>query len=696
MKVASWGTGMEPLAISIASERRRLFVGRAAELSTLDSWLGEPDAPTRLFHVTGMGGIGKSTLLRRMFERARAERVPGIWIDGRATSATPAGFLAYLAAMLDFPGRLTLDRLRAGGLAPRLSRRAIWCVDNYEALEPLHEWLWEAIFPELPERGHLVVLASRAISAATWRTDPGWRSRVCHLPLEPWSPAEAAEYLRRVGIPEGHIDPLVGATGGQPLAVALAADAFLTRAQPLEEATLAATREVSAFLMREAAGRKLEPLLEVLAVVPEADRALFRQVADEPPSDEQLLALGRLSFVQPTGGGFRLHDVARHHLLIDLRKRDPGRFRVLRHRAVHALMARLDSAHRRTRRAIAAALLTISADTLPSVDAYATLNLPDAGRIRPATPADFPHLHQLVDQWGQQPFILREQGDYHRVLDWWAHHWPQWVRVVQDSQGRPLALLAYVLCHRETVAVLDQLVPGALAMNYPRESAHWTGLETDEADTYVTLMAGASDQSPEMSRRILIGALMRDALAHLGEGARAFCRITNPDLRRLLVGLGFRQLTAAETGQADPSLPGHVYELDLRDGRFGPWLLSFLLKTDGEAMPPRALPAADLRELLRGWHVAATWRNTNPLFAGYDGRSVRRQLERILTGQHPLPPPFSREDQKLLLETYVYLRPAERIAAELHVSRATYYRHLARALERLAAALASRERPTFG
>ncbi|HEY8531986.1 MAG TPA: ATP-binding protein, partial [Limnochorda sp.] len=372
---------MESLAVSIASERRRLFVGREAELAALDAWLGEPDPPTRLFHVTGMGGIGKSTLLRRMVEQARAARVTGIWIDGRATSATPAGFLAYLAAMFDFPGRLTLERIRAGVLTRRLSGRAIWCVDNYEALEPIHEWLWEAVFPELPARGHLVVLASRGIPAASWRTDPGWRTRARHLPLEPWSPVEATEYLRRVGIPERHIEPLVRATGGQPLAVALAADAFLTRAKPLEEAALAATREVSASLMWEAAGKKLEPLLEVLAVVPEVDLPLFREVADAPPSDEQLLALGRLSFVEPTGGGFGLHDVARRHLLTDLRDRDPARFRILRRRAVHALMARLDSANRKTRRAIAASLLTISADTLPSVEPYANLNALDAVQL---------------------------------------------------------------------------------------------------------------------------------------------------------------------------------------------------------------------------------------------------------------------------------------------------------------------------
>lgn len=679
---------MESLAISIASERRRLFVGRQAELSALDAWLGEPDPPTRLFHVTGMGGIGKSTLLRRMFERARAEPVTGIWIDGRATSATPAGFLAYLAAMFDFPGRLTLDRIRAGVLTRRLSGRSIWCVDNYEALEPIHEWLWEAIFPELPARGHLVVLASRGIPASTWRTDPGWRSRVHHLPLGPWSPAEAAEYLRRAGIPERHIDPLVRATGGQPLAVALAADAFLTRAQPPEEAALAATLEVSALLMREAAGKKLEPLLEVLAVVPEADLALFRQVADEPPSDEQLLTLGRLSFVEPAGGGFRLHDVARHHLLTDLKERDPARFRILRRRAVHALMARLDSANRKTRRAIAASLLTISADTLPSVESYANLNALDAVQLRPPTVADLPDLHRLLDEWGQQPFILAERADYHRVLERFVRHWPQWLRVVQNSQGRPLAFLAYLLCHRETVAAFDRVAPGALARNYPREAPNWARMSTDEADTYVTVMVGATDQSPQTTQMTLVGTMMRDALAHLGEGARAFSRVTNPDLRRLMLELGFRQLTAAEVGQDDPTLPGHVFELDLRDGRFGPWLLAFLLKTEGEVVPRRTISPADLRELLRGWHDASTWRSSNPAMAGLDGLSLRRRLERMLSGQHPLPPPLSPDDQKLLLETYIHRRPVDEVAAQLHISRATYYRHLARALDHLAAALA--------
>ena len=74
------GFGTNTLYEVVSRERSRRFVGREAELAVLESWLADPDPPTYVFAVTGMGGIGKSALLLRMSELVRHYGVREVWI----------------------------------------------------------------------------------------------------------------------------------------------------------------------------------------------------------------------------------------------------------------------------------------------------------------------------------------------------------------------------------------------------------------------------------------------------------------------------------------------------------------------------------------------------------------------------------------------------------------------------------------
>jgi putative protein kinase ArgK-like GTPase of G3E family len=60
-------------------------VGRTAELAVFDRLFAE-DPPTRVVHVHGPGGIGKSALLRQV-ERLGAQRGPRLGLLG----SDPAG-----------------------------------------------------------------------------------------------------------------------------------------------------------------------------------------------------------------------------------------------------------------------------------------------------------------------------------------------------------------------------------------------------------------------------------------------------------------------------------------------------------------------------------------------------------------------------------------------------------------------------
>lgn len=679
-----------------ARERAQRFVGRQRELTAVDQWLAAAPGPTCVFSVTGMGGIGKSTLLARILDRARRAQVNGFWIDGRACPRTPAGFLSYVetAVLEPPPGRLPLGfpRGRAARLVAAAGPRAVWCIDDYDELEPLDGWFREGFLAELPAVGHLVVLASRRPLSAGWQGDPFWRQRLHPFPLAPLSRTEARDYLRRAGVSASRVEDLVRQTGGLPLALSLAADACTRRAEG--DMGLEA---VSAHLLREVAGEELGRVLDVLACVPEADAELLRRALGKPVPLQQLAALARLSFVEPTAAGFRVHEVARRYLLGELRQRDPGQFRRVRRRIVAALLERWGGGGSRSQRAsVAASLLSVCADALPSVESYAALSAAATGPIRSARPEDVPALVELLGGWGRQPFLFRDPAAYGRLVECMVERFPEWCRILEDSDGRAAGFLAAMLLSRETVACLDAIEPGALRRQLPGEYQQFAAVPPEQADTYLALMVGLELQNEEYTWQEVVGLLIRDGLAQLGDGTRALVRGTHPGLVRLLSDLGFAPYHAEnKEDRGAPPPPGEggdLYVLDLRGDRFGPWVVSLLeaMESHGDDLLARTLvPIPELRRLLTLLHDPEPWRQSPlPAALGWEPDELRAWLRRLLAGAEPLPAPLSDYDRQLLETVAGRNASPEAWAARLHVSRATYYRHLARALEHLHQALA--------
>ncbi|HEU4656653.1 MAG TPA: aminotransferase class V-fold PLP-dependent enzyme, partial [Capillimicrobium sp.] len=69
------------LASRLEAARRRRFVGRRAELELVREALASDDPPWAVLFVHGPGGVGKSTLLTRIAEEARAAGVDPVRID---------------------------------------------------------------------------------------------------------------------------------------------------------------------------------------------------------------------------------------------------------------------------------------------------------------------------------------------------------------------------------------------------------------------------------------------------------------------------------------------------------------------------------------------------------------------------------------------------------------------------------------
>lgn len=281
---------------------------------------------------------------------------------------------------------------------------------------------------------------------------------------------------------------------------------------------------------------------------------------------------------------------------------------------------------------------------------------------------------------------------------------PETCRIFTDASGAPRAFLAAVLLFKESIAAIDAVEEGAVERLLPAEYARLASLPVDAAHTYLALMVGIDPDSEEHSKQELAGFMIRDGLARLGEGARALVRTQRPDLAALLTKLGFVDYgndtaQSAENlyrpGRVDAPDRGVLYELDLRGGRFGPWALSFLNAVDrGVPGHPTAggLAPEHVRRLLKTLHDADEWRKSPtsalvaPFAAVFPG-DLRATVIAILNGRQPCPVPLTEYDKVLLFHTYWRRTPPTALTLDLHISRATYYRHLERAVRNLCRAL---------
>ncbi|GAB2830116.1 ATP-binding protein [Actinoallomurus bryophytorum] len=396
------------LAERLRAARQRTFVGRAAELDLFRAALDDAAESFAVQFLTGPGGIGKSTLLRRFAEEAAAAGRTVVEIDGHQGSRTPEAFEADAATMFTHVG-------------------AVLLVDDFEAFEPIEDWLRERFLPRLPA-GALVVLAGRRPPDAMWLSDPGWEDVLRVIAVGDLPRADAVALLTARGVPSALHPALLTFAGGHPLALSLAASA--ERNGEGEDAAWTPPQDVVGALLTRLVGQVPSPVhrqaLEVSAHVRTTTEGLLRDVLPEADAAALFAWLRQLSFMEPASSGIRPHDVIREILDIDLSWRDPQRYEDMHRGLIRHFVAEVRA----------------GSDPVGFAQMEALLYLLWDGSSL-FSERDAPHVHEDVLRSGDRDTILeiaakRTNEETAAIVGFWLERRPETFAVFRDSvTGEP-------------------------------------------------------------------------------------------------------------------------------------------------------------------------------------------------------------------------------------------------------------------
>src|SRR5262245_25388571 len=306
------------------------FVGRADELEALCAILDD-GAPVAF--VTGIAGIGKSTLLDEFATQARKRSAVVVALDCQAVEPTERGFIDGLASAIGGKaGIVAKVAERLGSLASRV----VLTLDNYEAFRLMDAWLRQVFIPALPANVR-VVLAGRDAPSISWLISPGWQDLVRSIVLEPLSESEAIGLLVRSGAEPEAAYQINRFAHGHPLALQLAVRLGADRRRPVDIMSAPGFQRVVEELTRSYLADVDDPLtrraLDAASVVRRITLSLIQAMLPDVAPQDAFERLHSLPFAKSERDGLRLHDLVHQAVGSSLRAIDPNRYQEYRRAA---------------------------------------------------------------------------------------------------------------------------------------------------------------------------------------------------------------------------------------------------------------------------------------------------------------------------------------------------------------------------
>lgn len=314
------------MAARLAERRRSAFVGRDRELAVFRAAVREEQgAPSTLF-VHGMGGIGKSTLLRQFADEAEAAGRTVVLVDGRYIDPSPDGFRRETEKAFD-------------------DDHAVLLIDAFEHCQGLEPWLRDHFLPTLPERT-VIVLAGRCPPSRGWITDVAWTGSLAVLDLEPLDEQAALDLLSRRGADASTSREILAFTGGHPLALSLAG--VLAAAGPPGRTPWTPGPDVLTALLKHLVGElpsdRHRLALETAAHHYTTTEDLLGAVVGKQHAAALFAWLRDLPFAESGRNGLAVHELVSAVLDRDLRWRDPQGYERMHNAGVRHLIDRARNA----------------------------------------------------------------------------------------------------------------------------------------------------------------------------------------------------------------------------------------------------------------------------------------------------------------------------------------------------------------
>lgn len=330
---------------SLTDRELRFIVGRQRELDELErivTGLRDSTEP-ELLHLYGIGGVGKSTLLRLFCRRAQQAGVRVIQLDSRDFSHSESGMGT---ALLSQTGSESGSEREAILLFAEKARQwpgeagILLAIDTFEEMQDMESWLRERLVPMLSPR-LLLVTAGRYPLRGGWLLSPVWRQRIRQLAVTPLDRKACAEYLEMCGITNAvHVEHIWRRTNGHPLAMSLAAASFVWS----PDAPLSNDKDwfgdMASVWLQEIKDNALVRYVEAASVLRVFDQEKLEAVLEEEIPFHIFDRLIALSFIRRTDRGWQIHDLIRDSMAARLKERMPVRYRKLRERcaAIYAAL----------------------------------------------------------------------------------------------------------------------------------------------------------------------------------------------------------------------------------------------------------------------------------------------------------------------------------------------------------------------
>lgn len=298
----------------------------------MDRLLSRATDALRVVWVHGVGGVGKSTLLREVARRASAATMVA-WMSLDVSEARPRSLLAGVAGALGVaPPVLDLGSVLAS--APN----SLIFLDTFEAAASLESWLLdEAARTNAPG---LVVVGSRDAPSLRWES-PHLSGRFEALELANFDSQEAARFLADRGVPSTQHAEMVAFTRGHPLALSVLARA--PKAEPplrLVDSPNALRALLETLVGGELTDRQ-RAALEAASIAPRVNEPMLAAMLDEPDVYELVRWLQSRSYVSASSRGLAVHDLVRDVVASDLAWRNPDLYQRYMIRACDVIVDRM-------------------------------------------------------------------------------------------------------------------------------------------------------------------------------------------------------------------------------------------------------------------------------------------------------------------------------------------------------------------